>query len=50
MNHCTSVERALDGVKSEGLMLLREESDGDLFTGQMVPGIEVARSRFGLSC
>ena len=50
MNHCTSVERELDGVKSEGLMLPREESDGDLFTGQTMPGIEVARSRFGLSC
>jgi hypothetical protein len=50
MNHCPSVEREIDGIKNEGLMLPRDKSDGDLFTGQTVPGIEVARSRFGLSC
>ena len=32
----------LDGVKTAELMLLQDKSGGNLFTGQVTPGIEVA--------
>jgi hypothetical protein len=41
MNHRSSVE-IQDGVKTEELMLLQDKFGGNLFTGQMAPGIEVA--------
>ena len=50
MNHHSSVERALDDIKTGGVVQLRDKLIGNLFTGWAVSGIEMARSRFGLSC
>lgn len=50
MNHHSSVETALDDIKTGEVMLPRDEPIGDLFTGWVVSGIEMARSRFGLLC
>ncbi len=50
MNHHSSVESDLDDIKTGGVMLLRDKLIGNLFTGWAVSGIEMARSRFGLSC
>ena len=36
--------KSIDDVKTGELMLPREESGGDLLTGQMTSGIEVARA------
>ena len=38
----------IDGIETGEFMLLQDESDGNLFTGQMVPGIEVTRAWSGL--
>ena len=50
MNHCSSVETVLDDIKTGVFMLLRDEPIGNLFTGWVVSGIEMARARFGLLC
>lgn len=50
MNHHSSVERALDDIKTGGVVQLRDKLIGNLFTGWAMSGIEMARSRFGLSC
>lgn len=50
MNHRSSVENALDDIKTGEVMLPRDKPIGDLFTGWAVSGIEMARSRFGLLC
>ena len=42
VNHRSSVERTSHGIKTGEFMLLQDKSGGDLLTGQMVPGIEVA--------
>jgi len=50
VNHHSSVETDLDDIKTGEVMLLRDKPIGNLFTGWAVSGIEMARSRFGLSC
>ena len=50
VNHRSSVERALDDIKTGEVMLPRDEPTGNLFTGWAVSGIEMARARFGLLC
>ena len=50
MNHRSSVESDLDDIKTGVFMLLRDEPIGNLFTGWVVSGIEMARARFGLLC
>ena len=50
MNHRSSVESALDDIKTGEVMLPRDKSIGNLFTGWAVSGIEMARARFGLLC
>jgi hypothetical protein len=50
VNHHSSVERALDDIKTGGVVQLRDKLIGNLFTGWAVSGIEMARSRFGLLC
>jgi len=50
VNHRTSVESTLDDIKTGVFMLLRDEPIGNLFTGWVVSGIEMARARFGLLC
>ena len=50
MNHYSSVETALDDIKTGEVMLLRDEPIGNLFTGWAVSGIEMARVRSGLLC
>lgn len=50
MNHHSSVESALDDIKTGKVMLLRDKLIGNLFTEWAVSGIEMARSRFGISC
>ena len=42
MNHRSSVESCSDGVKTGELILPQDESGGNLFTGQVASGIEVA--------
>ena len=34
--------KCIDGVKTAEVMLLQDKSGGNLFTGQVAPGIEVA--------
>ena len=43
MNHRSVVESS-NGIETGELMLPWEKSGGYLFTGQVVPGIEVARA------
>jgi hypothetical protein len=50
VNHHSSVERAIDDIKTGGVIQLRDKFTGNLFTGWAVSGIEMARSRFGLLC
>ena len=50
MKHRLSVESALYDIKTGEVMLLRDKSIGNLFTGWAVSGIEMARARFGLLC
>lgn len=50
MNHHSSVESALDDIKTGEVLLPRDEPIGNLFTGWAVSGIEMARSQFGLLC
>ena len=50
MNHRSSVETDLDDIKTGEVMLLRDEPIGNLLTGWVVSGIEMARARFGLLC
>ena len=50
MNHHSSVESALDDIKTREVMLPWDEPIGNLFTGWAVSGIEMARVRFGLLC
>lgn len=50
MNHRSSVESALDDIKTGEVMLPRDKPIGNLLTGWVVSGIEMARSRFGLLC
>jgi hypothetical protein len=40
----------LDDIETGEVMLLRDESGGNLFTGQVVSGIEAASVWFGLPC
>ena len=46
MNHRSSVESVLDDIKTGEVMLLRDKSTGNLLTGWVVSGIEMARARF----
>jgi hypothetical protein len=50
VNHHSSVETALDGIKTGEVMLPRDELIGNLPTGWAMPGIEMARARSGLLC
>ena len=50
MNHRSSVESALDDIKTGEVMLLRDKPIGNLLTGWAVSGIEMARARSGLLC
>jgi hypothetical protein len=50
VNHRSSVESVLDDIKTGEVMLLRDKSTGNLLTGWVVSGIEMARARFGLLC
>ena len=50
MNHRTSVENIIDDIKTGEVILLRDEPIGNLLTGWVVSGIEMARARFGLLC
>jgi hypothetical protein len=50
VNHRSSVENALDDIKTGEVMLPRDKPIGNLLTGWAVSGIEMARSRFGLLC
>ena len=50
VNHRSSVENALDDIKTGEVMLLRDKPIGNLLTGWAVSGIEMARARFGLLC
>jgi ribosomal protein L2 len=50
VNHRSSVESALDDIKTGEVMLPRDKPIGNLLTGWVVSGIEMARSRFGLLC
>ena len=50
MNHRTSVENILDDIKTGVFLLLRDKPIGNLLTGWVVSGIEMARARFGLLC
>ena len=42
VNTTAQVSKVINGVETGELMLPRDESGGNLFTGQVVPGIEVA--------
>ncbi len=50
MNHHSSVETTLDDIKTGEVMLPRDEPIGNLSTGWVVSGIEMARVRSGLLC
>jgi len=50
VNHHSSVESALDDIKTGEVMLPRDKSIGNLLTGWMVSGIEMARAWSGLLC
>ena len=50
MNHHSSVETVLDDIRTGEVMLPRDEPIGNLLTGWVVSGIEMARARFGLLC
>jgi ribosomal protein L2 len=50
VNHCSSVETDLDDIRTGEVMLLRDKPIGDLLTGWVVSGIEMARARSGLLC
>ena len=50
MNHRSSVESALDDIKTRMVLLSWDEPIGNLLTGWAVSGIEMARARFGLLC
>lgn len=50
MNHRSSVESALDDIKTEEVILPRDKPIGNLLTGWAVSGIEMARARSGLLC
>ena len=50
MNHHSSVESALDDIKTREVMLPWDEPIGNLFTGWAVSGIEMARAQSGLLC
>ena len=50
MNHHSSVESALDDIKTGEVMLLRDKPIGNLLTGWVVSGIEMARAWSGLLC
>ena len=50
MNHRSSVESALDDIKTGEVMLLRDKPIGNLLTGWAVSGIEMARAWPGLLC
>ena len=50
MNHRSSVESALDDIKTGEVMLPRDEPIGNLLTGWAVSGIEMARAWSGLLC
>ena len=50
MNHHSSVESALDDIRTGEVLLPRDKPIGNLFTGWAVSGIEMARVRFGLLC
>ena len=50
VNHRSNVESVLDDIKTGEVMLLRDEPIGNLLTGWVVSGIEMARVRFGLLC
>ena len=50
VNHRSSVESALDDIKTGEVILPRDEPIGNLLTGWAVSGIEMARARFGLLC
>ncbi len=50
MNHHSSVESALDDIKTGDLVFLRDQPIGNLLTGWVVSGIEMARVRSGLLC
>lgn len=42
VNHCTIAESISDGVETGRFMLAQDKLGGNLSTGQVVPGIEVA--------
>jgi hypothetical protein len=50
VNHRSSVESALDDIKTRMVLLSWDEPIGNLLTGWAVSGIEMARARFGLLC
>jgi len=50
VNHHSSVETAIDDIKTGEVMLPRDKPTGNLLTGWAVSGIEMARARFGLLC
>ena len=50
MNHRSSVENILDDIKTGVFLLLRDKPIGNLLTGWVVSGIEMARARFWLLC
>ncbi len=50
VNHHSSVESALDDIKTGAVLFPRDKPIGNLLTGWAVSGIEMARARFGLLC
>ncbi len=50
MNHRSSVESTLDDIKTRMVLLSWDKPIGNLLTGWVVSGIEMARARFGLLC
>jgi hypothetical protein len=50
VNHHSSVESALDDIKTGEVMLPWDKPIGNLLTGWVVSGIEMARARSGLLC
>ncbi len=42
--------KSIGGTRTGVDKMPREESGGSLLTGQVVPGMKVARARFGLRC
>ena len=50
MNHRSSVGTDLDDIKTGEVMLPRDQPIGNLLTGWVVSGIEMARARSGLLC